>query len=408
MPWMEALRLAFDSLRAHRLRSFLTMLGVVFGVGAVIAMLSIGAGAEQQALASISRLGLSNVLVSAKTLPDEALREARRKSPGLTFRDAEAIVDAVPGVIRTAPQVKIEPRRLLCGSEVLTSGFEVLGVAPEHASLVAVELAEGRFLDERDGLEHAQVAVIGSRIRRDLLGARPALGARIKIDDVWVEVVGVLAAEVGGGETLGAEAGRIYLPLPVAQRKFEQAVLASPLSQIVVQLQDPGQARRAAEQIEALFERLHAGVKDYELMVPEALLAESQRTQNLFNLVMGCIAGISLLVGGIGIMNILLASILERTREIGVRRAVGARRVDILRQFLLEAFALSAIGGLLGVVVGILIARAIAASAGWPTLVQPWAIVLSTGVALLVGLASGIYPALRASRLDPIEALRHE
>ena len=147
MIWTEALALAFDSLRAHRLRSFLTMLGVVFGVGAVIAMLSIGAGAEQQSLASISRLGLHNVLVEAKNLPDDVLREVRRKSPGLTIRDAEAIADAVPGVELTAAQVKVEPRRVLAGSEVLTSGFEVLGVEPFYAELVTVELAEGRFLD---------------------------------------------------------------------------------------------------------------------------------------------------------------------------------------------------------------------------------------------------------------------
>jgi len=408
MRWSESLALAFDSLRAHRLRSFLTMLGVVFGVGAVIAMLSIGAGAEQQALASISRLGLHNVIVKARTMPEDALREARRKSPGLTFRDAEAIVDAVPGVELAAPQVLIEPHRLLAGSEVLTTGFEVLGVEPNYAQMVVVDLAEGRFLDQRDERDHGQVAVIGSRLRRDLFGAGKALGAMIKIDDLWLEVVGVIAADKAGGQEVGADAGRIYVPLSTSQRKFEQQLLASPLSQIVVKLARAEGGQRAAEQIGALLERLHAGVADYELVVPEALLAESRRTQQLFNLVMGCIAGISLLVGGIGIMNILLASILERTREIGVRRAVGARRVDILRQFLLEAFALSAIGGVVGVVLGIVIAKAIAASAGWPTLVQPWAIVLSTGVALAVGLASGLYPAMRAARLDPIEALRHE
>lgn len=408
MSFAEALSLAFDSLKAHRLRSFLTMLGVVFGVGAVIAMLSIGAGAEQQALASIARLGLNNVIVKARFLPEETLREVRRKSPGLTFRDAEALAEAVPGVVSSAPQVRLEPRRLLAGFEVLRSGFEVLGVGPGYASLVQVDLAEGRFLDQRDGRDYAQVAVIGSRLRRDLFGGGPAVGELIKVDDLWLEVVGVLAADPAAGAGVGADAGQIFVPLETAQRKFEQKLLASPLSQIVVELADAGEGQKAAGQIRALLERLHGGVDDYELVVPEALLAESRRTQQLFNLVMGCIAGISLLVGGIGIMNILLASILERTREIGVRRAVGAKRRDILRQFLLEAFALSATGGLLGVILGIAIARAIAAAAGWPTLVQPWAIVLATGVAVAVGLASGLYPALRAAQLDPIEALRHE
>jgi putative ABC transport system permease protein len=182
----------------------------------------------------------------------------------------------------------------------------------------------------------------------------------------------------------------------------------SPLAEIIVRLESAESGQRTAGLIDDLLGHLHAGQSDYELIVPEALLAESRRTQRMFNIVMGCIAGISLLVGGIGIMNIMLASVLERTREIGVRRAVGARRKDILFQFIVESFALAAIGGLAGIVMGVIIAKLVAASAGWTTIIQLWSVVLATGVAVSVGLASGIYPAIRAAELDPIDALRWE
>jgi len=175
-----------------------------------------------------------------------------------------------------------------------------------------------------------------------------------------------------------------------------------------VRLEQANAAGASARIVDRLLDRLHAGAEDYELVVPEALLAESRRTQRMFNIVMGCIAGISLLVGGIGIMNIMLATVLERTREIGLRRAVGARRRDILVQFIVESFALSALGGLTGIAAGIAIAQVVAASAGWPTLVTLWSILLATGVALTVGMTSGFYPALRAAQLDPIDALRYE
>jgi putative ABC transport system permease protein len=193
-----------------------------------------------------------------------------------------------------------------------------------------------------------------------------------------------------------------------ADRKFEHPALDSPLDEIVIRMREGGNGRETAALVRGLLERLHAGAVDYELVVPEALLAESRRTQRLFNVVMGCIAGISLLVGGIGIMNIMLATVLERTREIGVRRAVGARQADIRFQFVVESFAISLIGGLAGIVAGVAIARGVAAYAGWETVVTAGAILLATGVAMTVGLASGIYPAARAAALDPIDALRWE
>ncbi len=411
MSLAEALLSSLENIAAHKLRSALTMLGIVFGVGAVIAMLSIGAGAERQALETISRLGLHNVVVRAKQLKEDEAQEVRAKSLGVSLRDAEAIRDAVPGVVRVVPKAEIEPWAVLAAGA--STEPRVYGVSEHHDRLVNLELAEGRFLDALDVRDHAQVAVIGDAVRRDLFGYGEALGQHLKINDVWLEVIGVL--EAAGGEVdsfqgvqLGSTSTSIYLPVSTVLRKFDRDPLDSPLAEIIVRLEDPEKGRQAARAVDALLGHLHASAEDYELVVPEALLAESRRTQKLFNLVMGAIAGISLLVGGIGIMNIMLASVLERTREIGIRRAVGARQQDIRFQFIVESFAISAIGGVAGILMGLAIATAVSMSAGWPTRVEFWSILLATGVAMAVGLSSGIYPAVRASELDPIESLRYE
>ncbi len=411
MDPLETLATAGRSLVGHKLRSLLTMLGMVFGVGAVIAMLSIGGGAEREAMAMIERLGLRNVLVRAKALKPEQLDEVREKSLGVSFRDAEAIREAVPGVELTAGTVDIEPYQVQAGG--LETDAEVFGVSRHHARLANLRLAEGRFLDALDERRHAQVCVIGSDVRRDLFGFAPALGRTLKINDVWLEVVGVLEAPVVASETfqgvaIGSVARRIFLPVTTAMRKFDRDPLAAPLAEIVVRLAPGTGARESAVAMHGLLDRLHAGADDFELVIPEVLLEQSRRTQRLFNIVMGSIAAISLLVGGIGIMNIMLATVLERTREIGVRRAVGARRRDILLQFVTEAFTISLVGGVLGILAGVVIARLVAATAGWQTLVEPGAVVLATAVAMTVGLVSGIYPAKRAADLDPIDALRYE
>jgi len=407
----EAFRSALDNLAAHKLRSALTMLGMIFGVGAVIAMLSIGAGAERQALQMVERLGLSNVLVRARTFKDEELKEIRVKSPGLSERDVEAIADAVPGVELAAPSVRIDPWAVL-SEEGKAKGAVVYGVAPRHAELAHLALAEGRFLDALDERTHAQVCVVGPEVRRQLFGYGRALGRDVKVDDVWLEVVGVLAPAGGGDSFEGVDVGSVgsalFLPLSTASRKLARPPLASPLDGIVVHLKPGVSGTATAAVVKDLLDRLHGGAADYELVVPEALLEQSRRTQRLFDIVMGAIAGISLLVGGIGIMNIMLATVLERTHEIGLRRAVGAKATDIRFQFMVESFAISLLGGLAGVLVGLAIARGVAAYAGWRTLVTLTSILVSTGVAMGVGLASSLYPATRAAALDPIDALRYE
>jgi putative ABC transport system permease protein len=408
---LDAFATAFGSLGEHKLRTTLTMLGMMFGVGAVIAMLSIGAGAEKQALALIDKLGTRNVVIRGKTYKPEELQEIRKKSVGLSQRDIEAIQEAVPGVSFAAPRVEIDPYKVLAAGAKTTA--QVYGVGYRHREIAGLSLAEGRFLDLPDQRDHAQVCVIGAAVRRDLFGADPALGKDVKVNDVWCEVIGVLAAEANPvaqveGVAVSSTDHEIYMPFTTALRKLDHDPMKAPLSEIVVRLDEKAPAGETGAVIGTLLDRLHGGVRDYDIVVPEALLEHSKQTQQLFNLVMGLIAGISLLVGGIGIMNIMLASVLEQTREIGVRRAVGARRADIRFQFLVTAFSLAMIGGLLGVALGVGLGYMVAAYANWPTVVTTWSIALSLGVSVIVGVASGMYPAMRAAKLDPIQALHAE
>ncbi|MBL4685243.1 MAG: ABC transporter permease [Nannocystaceae bacterium] len=411
MRGIDALFAALESLAEHKLRSALTMLGIMFGVGAVIAMLSIGAGAEEEAMRLIDKMGVRNVLVRAKDYEPEELKELRKKSIGVSLRDIDAISEAVAGLDFVVPRVEIQPYKVL--SHDGKTEATVFGVSRHHAALVDLRLAEGRFFDAIDDREHAQVCVLGSQSRRELFGADVALGEHVKINDVWLEVIGVLSAEDAEGTAIegiavASRAREIYLPTSTAMLKFDRDPLDSPLAEIVIRTSEGVSPPQVAATVDALLGRLHGGERDYEIIVPEALLEQSRETQRLFDIVMGCIAGISLLVGGIGIMNIMLASVLEQTRAIGVRRAVGARRRDIRFQFLVTAFALSLLGGIAGVTLGIAIANIVAAYAQWPTVVTAGSIALSTGVSVAVGLISGLYPAIRAARLNPIDALRYE
>jgi putative ABC transport system permease protein len=406
----DALKSAMENLATHKLRSALTMLGMIFGVGAVIAMLSIGEGAERQAMEMIERLGVRNILVRDVDMRDDELQEVREKSPGVSPRDAVAIADAVPGVELTCNRVEIEPYTVLSGGRTVKATAH--GVDATYAGLTNLELSSGRFVDAEDVARHAQVCVIGEDVRRVLFGFDEPIGQALKVNELWLEVVGVLAGSSGGSTVGGVSVGStdldIYLPVSTAIRKLDLPLLEAPLDEIIVRLEADAPPGETARIVDELVSRLHGGESDYELVVPEALLEQSRKTQRLFNIVMGAIAGISLLVGGIGIANIMLATVFERTREIGVRRAVGARREDIRTLFLMESFAISVCGGLTGVLVGLVISKVVALSAGWATVVTPWSVILAFGVSMAVGIGSGLYPALRAAELDPIDALRWE
>jgi len=407
----EALGSSLESLRVHALRSMLSMLGIIFGVGAVIAMLSIGAGAEREALATIDAMGLRNVLVRAKDPERETERqEVRRTSLGLAPRDATAIRDAVPGVERVVSKVEVEAWKVLSASG--RAKPRVLGVSHDYTRLVRLALAEGRFLDARDEQTFAQVCVIGDGVRRELFGFESALGRPLKVNEQWLTVVGILAPGASPrqiqGVKIAGNANDVYLPVSTAQRKFARDALKSPLDELVVSLAPATPVQESAAVVATLLDRLHGGAQDFAITVPEALLKQSQKTQRLFDIVLGALAGSSLLVGGIGIMNIMLATVLERTREIGIRRAIGARQADIRNQFVVESFTITAVGGLLGIAMGVLIAKGVALYAGWTTIVTLASIVLWVGASAVKRLGFGIYPALRAARLDPIESLRYE
>ncbi len=411
MDLRESFGAGLESLRHHALRSSLAMLGIIFGVGAVIAMLSIGAGAEREALETIDAMGLRNVVVRDKRFDREnELQEIRRKSAGLASRDARAIAEAVPGVERVVQKIEVEPWKVL--SPTGRAKPRVLAVSADYPQLVKLELREGRFFDRHDEETLSAVCVIGEKVRRELFGFEPALGRPAKINDQWLTVVGVLAGARGRreiqGVTLEGTASDVYLPVTTAEARFDRSALKSPLDELVVSVAPGRSVQESAVVIATMLDRLHGGVADYTITVPEALLEQSQKTQRLFDIVMGAIAGISLLVGGIGIMNIMLATVLERTREIGVRRAMGARQADVRNQFVIEAFAVTVTGGLVGIAMGLAIAKGVAVYAGWKTIVTFWSIALSVGVSAGVGLVFGIYPALRAARLDPVEALRYE
>jgi putative ABC transport system permease protein len=405
MDRTETLTSALTNLNRHKLRTSLTMLGMIFGVGAVIAMLSIGAGAEKKALEAIGKLGLRNVIVKAKEVKPDDRQELRKKSLGVSLRDAEAILEAVPNVERVLPRIEVKPYQIMAPG-AKTKGNKVFGVSWRYREVADVGLSHGRFFDARDEHEHAQVCVIGEEVRRNLFGYGDVLGKQLKVNDVWLEVVGVLASDPAGATQ--ATSKEIWIPVSTAMRKFDRDPLDAPIDELLVTVKDGVSTRRTAQVIEPLLQRLHGGADDYEVVVPEALLEQSRQTQRIFNIVMGSIAGISLLVGGIGIMNIMLASVLERTREIGVRRAIGATRKDIRAQFVIESFAISLIGGIAGIIIGIVLARVVAAYAGWPTVITIGSLILSTGVSISVGLVSGIYPAARAAELNPVEALRYE
>jgi putative ABC transport system permease protein len=411
MNHAETFAAALESLARHKLRTALTMLGIVFGVGAVIAMLSIGTGGEQKALEAIGRLGLQNVIVRAKVVKPEERQELRKKSLGVSLRDGEAIAEAVPHVQMVLPRVEVKAYKILAPG-AKTKG-RVYGLSSRYPTVASVPVAEGRFFDNRDERDHAQVALIGQEIRRNLFGYGPAIGRQLKVNDVWLEVIGILGQDPAGagnvnGIPAGTTADEIWMPVSTAMRKFDRDPLDSPIDELLVRMPPTASTRETAALIKPLLDRLHGGADDYEVVVPEALLEQSRQTQMIFNIVMGSIASISLLVGGIGIMNIMLASVMERTREIGIRRAIGARPRDILAQFVVESFTISVLGGVSGIVIGVVLARLVAAYAGWPTVITFSSLVISTGVSMTVGLVSGIYPARRAAALNPVEALRYE
>ena len=395
------------------------MLGLVFGVGSVIAMLAIGEGASRDALDRIRRLGSHNIMLESKKPADE---EGTQKKAsffsiyGLLYSDAERIAATIPSVDTVVP-VKALIKRGKFHERALD--LRVVCTTDDWFRLVDREVIAGRVMNERDISEFASVAVLTEWGARRLLANEHAIGESLTIDRNTYQVIGIVRSESGGAEASDTPDGQtdVYIPLAAARQRYgdnffrrtQGSVIREKveLHEIIVHVAQEKDVEATSRALERILETSHRR-RDYAVNVPLQLLRQAEATKRTFSIVLGAIAGISLLVGGIGIMNIMLASVTERTREIGIRRAIGARRIQIVLQFLIESLALSVIGGMIGMALGVAIPFVVTHVADMPTVVTPTSLVLSFGISVGVGIGFGIYPAMRASKLDPIIALRYE
>lgn len=445
------LYIAIDAVIANKVRSLLTALGIIFGVAAVIAMLAIGNGAQQEILDQIKLVGVNNIVIKPIIEQEEekieeqvGQREKKKFSPGLTIRDVSSIAKTIPGITKISPEIIID-------TYVIRDGYrrsaKLVGVDPSYFDIYNFDLGDGQIFNDEQRRLGAPVCIIGYAIKSKFFPTENPIGKSIKVGQHWLKIVGLLNERLVSKNSISKLGIRdfnmdIYIPLQSFLIRYknrdkitaEQLRLQSmrsngmvfgnaantsseneaekknyhQLDRLVIQVDATGMLTPTAEIISRLLERKHYGVVDYEIEIPELLLKQQQRTNDIFNYVLGAIAGISLLVGGIGIMNIMLASVLERIKEIGLRLSIGAKKSDVVQQFLFEAIMISVSGGIIGVVLGISMALIVSEVAGIPTIITFSSIILSFGVAATVGLIFGIAPARRAASQDPITSLRYE
>ena len=396
-------RLGLRGLLLHKLRSTLSILGVVFGVAAVVAMSSVGEGARREALEQLGALGMDSVTLRAR-------RSVSAPAPGpgaLRLRDAESLARVVPHVVATAP---VREAELSAEAGGRRADAVAVGTTPDYLLAARLGIAAGRFLAPLDLRDRKRVAVLGASVASALFPFGPACGERILLGGDWFQVVGVLQGRSSARGRTTAIRTRdvnraVFVPLPALDRGADPR--PDGVDEIVMRVDDPRQVTAAAEAAKALVERAGGGAP-FDVVVPREILRARERTQRIFNVVTGAIAAISLLVGGIGIMNIMLASVAERTREVGIRRALGATQRDVAAQFLAESSLLTAAGGVLGALLGTVGAALIQQLAGWPTALSPLMLTLALLTAIAVGVGFGSYPAWLAARLAPMDALRHE
>jgi putative ABC transport system permease protein len=413
------IRLGVKNLLLHKLRSVLTMLGMVFGVGSVVAMLSVGEGASKEALEQIRKLGSNNIIISSmKPVEETASGSASQNMSiyGLLYDDELRIAETFPTVERTVPVKLVRKEGRL---RDMSMELRVVGTTSAWFDLVHRDILAGRVLLPRDETEFGNAVVLTEHGARRLLATGSTIGESLRIGADYYEVVGIVRSESapsGGIQTPDQEVDA-YIPINLARQRYGDIVTRRTagsrererveLHQMIVQAKTSDDVEAVATGIEAMLRRFHKK-NDFRMSVPLALLRQAEATKRTFNIVLGSIAGISLLVGGIGIMNIMLASVMERTREIGVRRAIGAKRKQIVVQFLIETVVLSTIGGLIGIGIGAFIPWMITYFAGMPTEITAYSLVLSVSISMIIGIIFGLYPAVRAANLDPIVALRHE
>ena len=430
MMFLAILRLGVRNLLLHKLRSLLTMLGTILGVASVIAMLAVGEGSKRHAVEQIRKLGASNVIVRslkpALEERDSATNNADTRLPavleyGLKYKDWSLLQRALPMVSRMAPLVLLQKTVQVQGRRLPNA--RIVGTTPDFQSVKRLALWRGRFLDAAD-LDHSgNVAVLGAGAARRLFAYRDPIGETVLIGGGAYRVIGVSAPEfttsaTPGGVGLADLNNDIYIPLSAARNRFGELQRIEraggrdfqrvQLSEITIDVGDEQRVSQTAAMVRSLLAKSHPEPADVEVQVPLELLHQAEREKRVWNLVLGSIAGISLLVGGIGIMNIMLATVTERTREIGIRRAIGARRVDIISQFLVETTLLSTVGGAIGIAVGLAIPWAVTEFSGLETAITWWSVLLAFGISVATGIVFGVYPARRAAMMNPIEALRHQ
>jgi putative ABC transport system permease protein len=419
----RSIRLGLRSLWLHKLRSLLTVLGIVFGVCSVIAMLAIGEGASFEAQEQIKNLGSQNIILRSVKPPEEQKVSNNQNNYvldyGLKYEDIARIQATIPGVTTVVPA---RVMREYIWNITRRVDAEVVGTVPWYPAMRNHRVARGRFFTENDQLAAENVCVLGADMTRTLFPMESPLGQTVRVGEQYYRVIGVMdrpakSAKADDGATTQAAVDRMFIPLETARRRygeilfkrrsgsFEQERVA--LHEVTVKVADPDRVVAVSRAIRDVMQRNHQK-KDYDVVVPLELLKRAERTKQIFNIVLGSIAAISLVVGGIGIMNIMLATVTERTREIGIRRALGAKQRDIATQFLIEAVMLSGAGGALGVALGISIPFVVSAVAGMKTIVTVASPLAAFTISALVGVIFGLYPALRAAKMDPVEALRHE
>jgi putative ABC transport system permease protein len=442
--------LALEAVLANKVRSMLTALGIIFGVAAVIAMLGIGAGAQQEILDQIRLIGVNNIVITPvveqteEELQTETVATAKKPqfSPGLSLADAQSIEAIIPGIAKISPEIILDKYLITNG---IRRSAKLVGVNNYYFDIANFDLAKGELFSERQLQNGERVCIIGQGIESRFFSEQDPIGKNIKVGNQWLRIIGVLEPRLITDENISQLGIRnynmdVYVPIntvlvrfrdrsmitqaqiEAAKRRnssnqeeagtteaeFEEQRNYHQIDRLVVQTEETNTLSRIADITSRMLERRHFGMVDFEVTIPELLIKQQQRTNQIFNIVLGALAGISLLVGGIGIMNIMLASVMERIKEIGLRLAVGAQKTDIIGQFLFEAILISITGGLIGIVLGILIAMGISQIADIPTVITPFSIILSFGVAATVGLIFGIAPARRAANQDPITSLRYE